>query len=66
MPEMDGYEATKILRANNYKVPIVALTAHALSGHRDKAFALGFTEYLTKPVMAQHLVAVIRNSVGLG
>lgn len=66
MPEMDGYEATRILRKNNYKVPIVALTAHALSGHRDKAFALGFTDYLTKPVMAGQLLSVIRNCVGLG
>lgn len=55
MPEMDGLEATKEIRSGkrnvlNPKVPIIALTAHALKDYEDKSFEAGMNSYLTKPV----------------
>lgn len=50
MPNLDGLEATRILRQRGYTTPIVAMTAHALKGDRDRAFEIGFSGYITKPV----------------
>lgn len=50
MPNLDGLEATRILRQRGYTAPIVAMTAHALKGDRDRAFQIGFSGYITKPV----------------
>lgn len=50
MPNLDGLEATRILRERGYTVPIVAMTAHALKGDRDHAFKVGMSGYVTKPV----------------
>ncbi|MEO1324074.1 MAG: PAS domain S-box protein [Pseudomonadota bacterium] len=50
MPNLDGLEATRILRQRGYTTPIVAMTAHALKGDRDRAFQIGFSGYITKPV----------------
>ena len=57
MPEMDGREATRRIRAlpGGAEVPIVALTAHAMSGDAEDLLALGFTDYMTKPLRKQAL-----------
>lgn len=60
MPDMDGYEATKSIRAIGVKAPIIALTAHALVEHRNQALQGGFTDFLTKPLQRELLIRSIK------
>jgi signal transduction histidine kinase len=64
MPVMDGYEATKIIRETpEYRdMPVYALTAHALSEERDRCFALGMEEHLTKPIDVEMFYAALRKA----
>jgi CheY-like chemotaxis protein/HPt (histidine-containing phosphotransfer) domain-containing protein len=68
MPEMDGFEATAALRAaeraGEQRVPIVALTAHAMKGDRERCLAAGMDDYLAKPVQLAQLQAVIGRLTG--
>ncbi len=49
MPEMNGYEASEAIRARGYKIPIIAVTASAIKGERDKCLNSGMSDFLTKP-----------------
>jgi CheY-like chemotaxis protein len=55
MPEMDGFEAVARLRQQNYRKPVIALTAHAMKGDRERCIQGGFDNYLVKPINQDHL-----------
>ena len=62
MPVIDGWEATRRLKGNpqTHDIPIIALTAHALAGEREKAIAAGYDEFDTKPIEFDRLLATMR------
>ena len=62
MPLVDGWEATRRLKADpqTRDIPVIALSAHALAGAREKALAAGCDEFDTKPVEFDRLVATMR------
>ncbi|MCX5874657.1 MAG: response regulator [Deltaproteobacteria bacterium] len=68
MPEMDGFEATRSIREKERitggHIPIVAMTAHAMSGDREKCLAAGMDGYVSKPINTQELVENIERTVG--
>ncbi|TYK67011.1 PAS domain-containing hybrid sensor histidine kinase/response regulator [Colwellia echini] len=66
MPEMDGYEATRRIRENKYNefdkaVPIIAMTANAMKGDREKCIISGMSDYLTKPINPELLLEKLKH-----
>ena len=67
MPEMDGLEATRIVRdkerISGDHIPIIAMTAHALQGFREKCMEVGMDGYITKPVQPEEMFRTVENTV---
>ncbi|MBC7292642.1 MAG: response regulator, partial [Thermoleophilia bacterium] len=64
MPEMDGFEATRVIRDPNspvldHQIPVIAMTAHALTGYREQCLAAGMDDYIAKPVQPEELAQVL-------
>jgi CheY-like chemotaxis protein len=61
LPVIDGWEATRRIKANDAtrRIPIIALTAHAMAGDREKAMEVGCEEYETKPIEMSRLLGKI-------
>jgi PAS domain S-box-containing protein len=63
MPEMNGFEATKIIKQAYPQLPIIAQTAYAMAGDRDIALAEGCNDYISKPVKKDKLITLLKNYI---
>ena len=59
MPIMDGYETTQIIKKDHSNLPIIAQTAYALKGEREKSIAAGCDNYISKPIDSRELLAMV-------
>ena len=68
LPVLDGWEATRLLKAaaNTQSIPVIALTAHAMTGDQQKCLAVGCDDYDTKPVEFVRLMGKIQALLGEG
>jgi CheY-like chemotaxis protein len=67
MPEMDGFEAARAIRKDEAgrkkHIPIIAMTAHAMTGDRGRCIAAGMDGYITKPIRAHDLLSLVENTM---
>jgi len=64
MPEMDGKEATQAIRQKGFdRVPIIAMTAHAMKGDREMCLEAGMNDYITKPIKREAVFAIIEKNI---
>ena len=66
MPNMNGYEATKALRKEGLKTPIISLTAYAMKGDDEKCFAAGCDDYISKPIEHEKLLQILNQYLSKG
>jgi CheY-like chemotaxis protein len=67
MPGIDGFEATRRIRSlagSKARIPIVAVTAHALEGDRERCLATGMDDYVTKPLRPDSLARIVERFGG--
>ena len=64
MPQLDGLDATGQIRAREThtgkRIPIIAMTAHAMKGDRERCLQAGMDDYIAKPIRGEHLIEVLR------
>lgn len=68
MPVMDGIEATKEIRSLDAfyaKIPIIATTANAMKGEKERLLSIGMSDYISKPIKAKTLIKKIESSLGV-
>ena len=64
MPGLDGYETTRCLRRQGVRLPIVAMTASAMTGDRERCLEAGMDDFVTKPVSLESLEAALQRWIG--
>lgn len=64
LPKQDGWSATEAIKAELVNVPIIALTAHAMRGDRERALAVGCDDYISKPINLQELAGKLGSFLG--
>lgn len=59
MPDMDGYQATRLIREFDAEIPIIAITANAIMGFREKCIESGMNDYIAKPFKKEELFVIM-------